>query len=118
MGVVRIRGLGRAVLARDARGGKADQALGADDGLEVLEDDLLDGQVLGGCLEHVVAVFQILELEGGHQALVDCGSRLRGQLATSQTLLDVAADAFCTGVQGLFLDVVEIDLAATRLGEG
>ena len=95
LGVLR---LGRDLAAGDAGGGKTDQAIGADDLLELPDDHSLDGQALRGGLEDIVAVGQIGELEGGDQTPLDGRSLSFANLSAVKALPDVLHDAGGTGI--------------------
>src|SRR5690606_32753374 len=105
---------------RQARGGKTDQTLGTDDGLEVAQDGALDRQVFARRLEHVVAILQIADLEGGRERPHDAVGGLGRELAATQPLVDVTADPRHAGVERLLLDVEQVDLrtgVATERGK-
>ena len=85
---------------------------------ELLQDRPFNRQVLGGRLEHVVAIGEIPHLHRRNETRLDRLRRLRMQLSPRQTLVHIAAYALHPRIERFLLYVEQVDLASLPFGQG
>ena len=98
---LRVLGVGGDLGAGQARSGKTDQTVRADDRFEVGQDLPLDLEVFRRRLDDVIAVGQILHVRRRHHAVTDGRRDPRVELATAQTLPDVPVDPLHARSEGV-----------------
>jgi len=113
-GVGRVRGDHG---TRQAAGRKADQAIRPHHLFQVAQDDLLDLEILGGRLEHVIAVGQVGQIFGGDKHAADGRGHLGAELAAIHALFHITLDAGKAGLEGLGFDVVQEDTTVRVVGQ-